>query len=321
VINENARPNALAHARLRRLPPLNALRSFESAARHDSFLKAATELNVTPGAVSRLVKSLEDYLNVELFTRSHRGVTLTAEGREYAVAIGRSLEQMGQATEQLLQNYREGTLHVCCYPTFADHWLIPRWGKFQAAFPDALINLRTSLAPELEDPAAFDLIVRIGRNRERIESDGLVNERVMDVETFPICSSDFLAKNRALATMHTLHKLPLIHAELRPEDWDRWLASAGSDVTVGQRGMMFESLTLAYNAAISGVGMSMGIWAFVASDLAAGRLVRPFEHVRRSDIGFNVFYSANRARKLANVRAVLDWIRNEREKDRQQLCD
>ncbi len=302
-----------------RLPPLNALRSFEAAARHDSFLKAASELNVTPGAVSRLVKSLEEYLNVELFSRSHRGVVLTEEGRDYAQAISKSLEQIGHATDRLLQNYREGTLRICCYPTFAVHWLIPRWPQFQAAFPAALIDLCTTLSPELEDPDAFDLIVRVGHNQEPSETDGVVSERVLDVQTFPVCSSDFLMRHESELTIDNLHNLPLVHAALRPHDWDRWLAAAGHPAPVGQRGMTFESLTLAYNAALSGMGITIGVRAFVAADLAAGRLVRPFDQVRRSESGFNMYYSANRAQKMVKIRSLLDWMRNEREKDRQQV--
>jgi LysR family transcriptional regulator, glycine cleavage system transcriptional activator len=297
----------------RRLPPLNALRSFESAARHESFLKASAELHVTPGAVSRLVKSLEDYLKVDLFLRSHRGVALTDEGREYASAIGKSLEMMANATDRLLQNFREPTLSICCYPTFAVHWLIPRWGEFQAAFPEALIDLRTTLSPELEDPNAYDLIVRIGRTHEPQEVHGIVNERVLDVDSFPVCSPEFLARNPSAAVAEELSHLPLIHAALRPEDWDRWLASAGSTERVGQRGMMFESLTLAYNAALSGVGVAIGVRAFVAADLAAGRLVQPVSHVRRSESGFNMYYSAARAAKLPRLRSALDWIRHQRE--------
>ena len=301
----------------RRLPPLNALRTFEAAARHNSFQKAALELKVTPGAVSRLVKSLEDYLDVELFTRYPRGVRLTEEGREYAEAIGQSLDLLGRATDQFLRNYREPTLRICCYPTFAVHWLIPRWNRFQAAFPDALLDLKTSLTPEAEDPATYDLIVRIGRNRAPEEKNGIVSERVLDVESFPACSPAFLKENPSAASLEHLPELPLIHAALRPYDWDRWLASAGSSVVVGQRGLMFESLTLAYNAALSGAGVAIAIQAFVAADLAAGRLVKPFEHTRLSKSGFNMFYSASSANRRSRLRAALEWIRRERDRDLQ----
>lgn len=303
---------------VRRVPPLNALRSFESAARHRSFLKAAAELNVTPGAVSRLVKSLEEYLNVELFLRSHRGVALTDEGRDYADAVGDALEKVSRATERLLHNYQDSTLRICCYPTFAVHWLVPRWGQFQAAFPDAMLDMKTSLTPELEDPAAYDLIVRIGRTRASRDVDGVVNERVLDVDSIAICSPDFLARHPQARSLEHLPALPLIHAALRPNDWDRWLESAGSDVRVGQRGMTFESLTLTYNAALSGVGVAIGARAFVAADLAAGRLVQPVAHQRPSESGFNMYYSAARAAKRPRLRQVIEWIRSEREKTRQQ---
>lgn len=298
----------------RRVPPLNAIRSFEAAARHESFLKAGLELKVTPGAVSQLIKSLEDYLGVDLFVRYPRGVKLTEEGREYANAIGQSLDALSLATFQLLQNYQEPTLRICCYPTFAMHWLIPRWGDLQAAFPDMLLEMKTTLSPEHEDVKAYDLIVRIGRNCAREEANGIVSERVLDVRSFPVCSPDFLSRNPAASSLAKLPKLPLIHAATRPDDWDRWLASAGSSAAVGRRGQVFESLTLAYNAAVSGAGVAIGIEAFVGADITAGRLVQPVRHVRHSYSGFNMFYNASKANKKPRLRSVLEWIRNERER-------
>lgn len=295
----------------RRIPPLNAVRSFEAAAQHESFLKAALELKVTPGAVSQLVKSLEDYLGVNLFVRYPRGVKLTEEGREYANAIGQSLDALSLATDQLL-HHQEATLRICCYPTFAVHWLVPRWGDLQAAFPDLLVEMKTTLSPDAEDVNAYDLIVRIGRNCAREEINGIVSERVLDVQSFPVCSPDFLSRNPAAGSLAKLPEMPLIHATTRPGDWDRWLGSAGSSVSVGRRGQVFESLTLAYNAAASGAGVAIGIRAFVDADLAAGRLVQPVRHIRRSHSGFNMFYSSSKVNRKPRVRSVLEWMRNER---------
>jgi DNA-binding transcriptional LysR family regulator len=305
----------------RRLPPLNALRSFESAARHGSFLKAARELNVTPGAVSRLVKSLEEYLKVGLFGRTRRGIVLTEEGREFANAIGQSLDLLSRATERLLQGYRESTLRICCYPTFAAHWLIPRWVALQNAFADAgtdaQIDLRTTLTPELEDPNAFDFIARIGHNQEPVEEDGIRSERILDIETFPICSPDFFARHNRAISLEDLDDLPIIHAASRPYDWDRWRVSAGGAPLHSQRAVSFESIALAYNAALSGAGIAIGVKAFVTPDIEAGRLVRPFTYMRRSTRGVNTYYNAERIRRLPKVRRVLEWMLRECEKDRE----
>jgi DNA-binding transcriptional LysR family regulator len=302
--------------RVRRLPPLNALRTFESAARNGSFLKAATELNVTPGAVSRLVKSLEDALDIQLFSRSRRTVILTEEGRDYAAAIGHGLEIFASATERLVARSRENALYVTCYPTFAAHWLIPRWAAFQAEFPDYQIDLRTSLAPDIADTDTRDFVICIGHGAERSDSEGVISERVLDVETFPVCSPDFLARYGPITTPAQLRGLPLINAALRPNDWDRWLVSAGAAPLGGMQGPCFESIALAYNAAVSGAGIAIGIRTFVAADLEAGRLVRLFTHMRRCQSGFNMFYSAARADKFAKIRDFRDWVIEERRKDR-----
>lgn len=299
----------------RRLPPLNAIRTFEAAARHGSFLKAAAELHVTPGAVSRLAKSLEEYLDVELFSRSHRAIRLTEEGRLYAGAVTQALGQLATATERLVLNNSQNVLRVCCHPTFAVHWLIPRWATFQAQHPDCQIDLRTTLSPESEDVDAYDFVVRIALDSGETETDRIASLRVLDVETFPICSPGLIAAHGPFERPEDLRGHQLIHAALRPNDWSRWLESAGFDVIDRPRGPVFENLALAYNAALGGAGVAIGIRAFVASDLEAGRLVRLYDHVRRSMSGFNLFYSAVRARKFAKIRRFREWVLAEREKD------
>ncbi len=298
-----------------RLPPLNAIRTFEAAARHGSFLKAATELHVTPGAVSRLVKSLEEYLDIELFSRSHRAIRLTEEGRSYASAITDALGQLSVATERLVLNNSQNVLRVCCHPTFAVHWLIPRWAAFQARHPDCQIDLRTTLAPESEDVDAYDFVVCIAYESGETQTDRIASLRVLDVETFPVCSPALIAKYGPIEQPADLLKHQFIHAALRPNDWSRWLASAGFDSIDRLRGPVFESLALAYNAAMSGAGIAIGMRAFVASDLAAGRLVKLFDHVRRSTSGFNLIYSVPRARRFAKIRTFREWVLAERRKD------
>ena len=297
----------------RRLPPMNAVRTFEAAARHGSFLHAATELHVTPGAVSRLVKSLEEYLNVELFNRSHRSIRLTEDGASYAAAVTEALSKLGTATERLILNNSQNVLRICCHPTMAAHWLIPRWAAFQSHHPDIQIDLRTSLAPESQDADAFDFVVRVARERDTTESSGLVSVRLLEVETFPVCSPEYLALNGPFERPEQLRGHQLIHASLRPNDWSRWLQSAGFKGLERTRGPVFESLMMAYNAAMSGAGIAIGIRAFVQSDLDAGRLVKLYQHVRRSESGFNLCYYATRARQLAKIRRFLDWTMAERD--------
>lgn len=300
------------------MPPLNALKSFESAARHESFLKAAAELHVTPGAVSRLVKSLESHLGVELFIRSHRGVTITPEGRAFAQEVAEAFSRICHAADRVQQNVHDRGLSICCHPTFAVHWLIPRWVQFQAALPSAQINLKTTLAPELENTDDYDFVVKLGPDPDQQPSceAGVVAERVLDVETFPICSPTFLRQHGGALSLDDIERYPLLYAQLRPQDWDRWLASAGRPAVSQPPALMFESLTLAYNAAVSGAGLAIGIRAFITDDIAAQRLVAPFSHVRKSHMGFNIYFDARRAARSPRIGQIRRWMMQERAKAR-----
>lgn len=303
--------------RIRRLPPLNAIRSFEAAAHHGSFLRAAEELNVTPGAVSRMVKALEEHLDIALFDRQHRAIALTEDGRRYADSLSQALDLVGQATDRLMLSNNANVLSVCCHPTFAVHWLLPRWARFHQMHPDIQIELKTTLHPEAASSNSYDFIVRVDRNIEPRSEQGLVSERVVNVDSFPVCSPD-LVRRIPLDKPEDLRNHVLLHGALRPNDWQRWLEAAGIDNVPCSGGHTFESLTLAYNAAISGAGVAIGVETFVAQDLATGRLIRPFDFVRRSVSGFNMIYDTERHRKYYKVRVFRDWLLQEHEEDKAQ---
>ena len=304
--------------RTQRMPPLNALRSFESAARHESFLKAAAELHVTPGAVSRLVKSLESHLGVELFIRSHRGVTITPEGKAFAQDIVEAFHKISNATDRIQQNLNDRGLSICCHPTFAAHWLTPRWVEFQAALPSTQINVKTTLAPELESTDNYDFVVKLGPDpaNQKEQESGVAAERVLDVETFPICSPEFLRRHGGELELDDIERYPLIHAQLRPQDWNRWLQSVGRPALRQPPALIFESLTLAYNAAMSGAGIAIGIHAFLANDIVSQRLVTPFPHVRKSHMGFNIYFNALRASRTPRIEQVRRWMVKEHARTR-----
>lgn len=310
-------PDKRGMTRLRRIPPLNALRTFEAAARNGSFLMAASELNVTPGAVSRMIKALEEHLDITLFRRQHRAVTLTEEGQRYADSIAQALDLIHQATDHLVLGSNKNALSMCCHPTFAVHWLLPRWARFQALHPDIQINLKTTLAPEAMNLDAFDIIISIGQNTKPHEDDGIVSERLVDVESFPVCSPDLLNQT-PLDQPEDLNNHVLLHGALRPNDWPRWLKAAGINEVPWWQGPTFESLTLAYNAAIAGAGVVIGMHAFVAEDLAGGRLIKPFDFVRSSQKGFNMTYRSERLQRFRAIRTFRDWLLHERTLERRQ---
>lgn len=302
------------HLAGRRLPPLNAVRTFEAAARHGSFLKAASELHVTPGAVSRLVKSLEDYLGVELFSRSHRALQLTREGCAFAGAATQALGQLANATEQLFLCNNRNVLRVCCHLTFAVHWLIPRWATFQSQYPEYQLDLHTDVSPESADVDAFDFVVRLASEPVG-ESHRVTDVRILDFDTFPVCSPALMARQGQFTRLEDLHGHQLIQSARRPGDWNRWLESAGFDGIDMPRVTTFESLTHAYSAAVSGSGIAIGIRAFVEGDLSSGRLVRLFNHVYRDTRGLNLMYNPAQARKSPKMRHFLEWVLAQCERD------
>ena len=265
----------------RPLPSLNALRAFEAAARHLSFTRAASELNVTQTAISHQIKGLEEQLGVQLFRRLPRGLLLTEEAQRYAPALRAAFEQIAAATEQLCASGTGGALMLSTVPSFAAKWLVPRLGRFRAAHPE--IDLRISASLRLVDFARedFDVAVRMGRgNYPGLRVDALFGE-VM----FPVCSPGLLTGPKPLGRPEDLRHHVLLHDvdvfasafSSVPQAWRLWLERAGvHDIDV-ERGPVFEDSAMLLDAAIEGQGVALGRSALVAADLAAGRLVKPFD--------------------------------------------
>jgi LysR family glycine cleavage system transcriptional activator len=258
----------------RRLPPLNALRSFEAAARHLSFRAAAQELNVTPSAVSHQVKSLESYMGVALFHRLTRQVRLTDAGRTYLPALGAAFDQIDAATRQLALGAELHPLVISVTPTFATEWLVPRLTGFQTQHPD--IELRISTARDVPDFAATDveLAIPIGDGHwPGLEARLLIREEVV-----PVCSPDLLERFPALCTSAGLANATLIHVMTRPDQWAAYLRIADLEgVANPARGPTVQNTFLALEAAMSGLGVALGNRRIIGAHLAVNRLVVPFE--------------------------------------------
>jgi len=293
----------------RPLPPLNALRAFDAAARHLSFARAAGELAVTPGAVSRQIQALEQALGVALFRRGNRVVELTASGLDYAQEVREALERLARATERVRGGERRGPLSICAYPSFAMRWLMPRWRRFHDRHPEIDLQLTTSLAPVDFARDRFDAAVRVGDGNW----PGHGSIRLAAVEIFPVCSPDLPSARRPLKRPEDLRHHLLIHSAPRPDDWPRWLAAAGAVDIDATRGPRFESLNLAYQAAIESVGVAMGIGCLVGEDLAQGRLVRPLAFARKSAREFHLVWPLRRTddSRLSALRAFLQAAADE----------
>lgn len=289
-----------------RYPPLNALRTFECAGRHLSFVHAAEELRVTPGAVSRQVKALEEWLGAPLFRRRHKQVVLTPLGHGYLQGISEPLTRIAAATARALRRDGDRPIAICAYPTFALRWLVPRWGRFYDRHPDIDLQLTTSLQPVDFDRDDFDAAILVGEGKltwPRLESRPLVA-----VELSPVCSPAL--GSDTLRAPVDLARVTLLHGSPRPDDWRRWLDFAGVPGIDAKNGLTFDSLNLAIQAAIEGLGVAIAVRALVLDDLAAGRLMEPFDLVRHSRRHFHLVYPADRARD-PRLRHFIDWITEE----------
>lgn len=256
---------------VRRLPPLNALKAFEAAARHESFTKAAQELHVTQGAVSHQVKSLEAELGFRLFDRERQRLRITDAGRSYLEVVRDAFDRIASGTERLLQRQNAGALTVTTSPNFASKWLVHRLGRFAEAHPE--IDLRVSASLHHVDFVREDIDVAIRHGDGRWP--GLHVTRLFVEELFPVCSPTLLQGRKALRTPADLKDHTLLHLDRR-DDWGKWLAAAkatGADLT---RGPVFNQASMAIDAAIDGQGVALARTALAAWDLMAGRLLRPF---------------------------------------------
>lgn len=285
-----------------KLPPLTALPCFEAAARHLSFTKAAEELHLTPGAISRAVKHLEEQLGVQLFERATRSVSLTDAGAPYGKAVRDVLGQLASATAAATARPAGGTLNVSTSDGFAGRWLVPRLYRFHQAHGD--IDVRVSTTGRLASfhGDGIDIAIRYGQG----DYPGLTAEWLADEEVFPVCSPQLLKGQHALKKPADLRYHTLIR-DGYPIDWAAWVSAVGVKGVNPRKGLTFDSYTFAVQAAVQGEGVALGRTMLVADDLAAGRLVRPFKQALKA---FSSFYLVYPQQALAQkkVKAFREWV-------------
>jgi LysR family glycine cleavage system transcriptional activator len=254
--------------------PLNALRTFEAAARHQSFLKAADELAVTPGAVSRQIKALELELGLRLFERFNRAVRLTPAGERLAEGVRQGLATFAAAMAEA-QGARAGPLAVSVMHSLAARWLVPRLLDFQQRYPDIQVMIAASDLPADLVRDRIDLAIRYGTG----PYPGLAATRLIATRMFPVCSPRFLAAQALKAPEDLGQALLLSDVNVAPTEvgWPQWLEAAGAPQVDAGRGLHFSNTYLAIEAALAGRGVALAQEAMVVDELAAGRLVRLFE--------------------------------------------
>ena len=286
----------------RRLPPLNALQAFEAAARHGSFTRAADELRVTHGAVSRHVQMLEGWLGLPLFTRHNRRVVLTEAGVAYATEIGAALDRIALATARQVERGRPRLLHVNALATFTLRWLIPRLSGFQVANPAIEVRLTTSNVPLAQLAEPFDVAIRGGpETRPGHRAEPFLSER-----RIPVCSPALLQR-LPLAGPEQLRQHTLLHAATLPRVWPDWLRAAGVPDLEPQASVTLEHFYLTLQAALDGLGIAMGPERLIADDVAAGRLTLPFAGPSLPARSYYTYVPEPRAEDPA-VRAFCGWL-------------
>ncbi|MDQ2696696.1 MAG: transcriptional regulator GcvA [Pseudomonadota bacterium] len=270
-----------------RLPPLNALRAFEAAARHLSFSRAADELHVTPAAVSHQIKGLEEYLGVQLFRRLNRALQLTEAAQAGLPRLREGFSCLGDAVERICAHDRVGILTVCVTPSFAAKWLVPRLHRFAALHADIDMRISASMSqvevshvpgggPESFQRNGIDVAIRFGRGRY----PGFRVDKIFAVTVVPMCSPALLHGDQPLRAPDDLRHHTLLHDDTPYEGrpgWEQWLKAAGVKGVDAGRGVHFNHTLLALEAAMDGQGVVLSLRNLAADDLARGRLVVPFD--------------------------------------------
>jgi LysR family glycine cleavage system transcriptional activator len=288
----------------RRLPPLNALRAFEAAARYESFSAAAEELHVTHGAISHQVKALEEWLGIRLFERRNRGVRLSAAGSAYLPVIEGAFNQIHGATISLAKANSDAPLHVIMTQAFAVRWLAPRLGRLWREHPD--LDLRLHEAPWMTDvmpgTGEADLVVRIGQR----SAPGLESIPLMPGTVTPMCSPRLLEDGPPVERPEDLLQHRLLHG-FSYSPWQDWFARAGVSNADVAHGPIFDDTNLAYSAALAGQGVGLLHTALTGDEIAAGHLVHLFDSEGRDDMGYHIVYPTV-SRDDWRVARFRDWL-------------
>jgi len=294
----------------RPLPPLNALRAFESAGRHLSFTKAAAELNVTPAAIGHQVKALEELLEVPLFRRQTRALRLTNAGRASLPTISQGFDKLAQGVEQMRAHCESGLLTISVSPSFGAMWLVPRLEQFRIRHPD--IEIRIDGTDRLVDLARddADVALRYGPGGY----DGVQVDNLFSQVNTPVSSPALLSGEHPLRQPGDLRHHTLLHIDWKDAEasWRMWLLAAGLHDIDPTRGPRFTMENMAVQAALDGHGVSLVGDLLVADHLAAGHLVRPFDQSLSMPLSFSYYLlSAKDSAKQPKVAAFRDWLLDE----------
>lgn len=286
----------------RKIPSTAALVSFEAAARHESFTKAAQELSLTQGAICRQIASLEDFLSVELFRRSRRGVKLTEAGLSYSRRVATQLDAVERDTLSVMGHTGANVIELAVVPTFGTQWLLPRLKDFQQQHPEVTVNLTNRTRPFLFADTEFDAAIYFGD----ADWSGTESHKLMGENPMPVCSPALLDGRKDL-TPEAIAELPLLQQTTRPYAWRQWFNAQNLNIARDLTGPRYELFSMLAQAAMHDMGIALIPPFLIQRELAEKRLVVANRNALSS---IKAYYLMIPERKVesASLRAFRDWL-------------
>lgn len=287
---------------MKSLPPLNAVRAFEAAGRHLSLSRAAVELNVTHGAVSRQIARLESHLGVRLFVRTVSGLVLTERGRLYLDDVVVAMDRLRTGTGRIAHAQTDAVVRLSVPPTFAMRWLIPRLAGFSAAHRGVALDVTTAMETPDFTSGGYDAAIR----RMRRVPQHLAGQAFLSARTIAVCSPHY-AESLGLRRIADLPRATLIATGTEPTEWERWFRSHRVAARPSIRTLQFEQLYFALQAAGASLGVALAPETLVADDLASGRLVAPFAARPVGDRSYTIVHPPDSPKRVA-LQLLVQWL-------------
>ena len=297
----------------RRLPPLNALKAFEAAARHMSFTRAAEELFVTQAAVSHQIKGLEEFLGLKLFRRKNRSLLLTEQGQSYFQDIKEVFTQLNEATERVLASTAKGALTISLPPSFAIQWLVPRLNEFHELHPDIDVRIKAVDQDEGSLTEDVDIAIYFGRGRW----PGVVADKLHAELLITVCSPQLFDQGIPLETPEDLKRHVLLH-DIDRKDWKAWLKMMGIEGVNTNQGPIFSHTAMVLQAAVHSQGVGLVNSVLAQPELLSGRLMCPFKEALQSQDSYYLVCEPSQA-DLGKIEAFRSWMLERVRKEQESI--
>ncbi len=286
-------------------PSLNTLRTFEAAARHLSFNRAADELCISPSAVSHQIRQLEHTLGIRLFLRSERRVSLTQKGEFYFKNVQQGIQILVQATNSLTTPMREHTIRISAVPFFATRWLMRRLDTFQAHYPGWELAIQTSTQKSEFDREDLDLVIRRGAG----DWPGMIAHLLLRESLVPVCAP---AMARTIDTIVALKGATLLHNSQVPSEWSEWFGKIGHTFSAPTAKLEFQNSSQILEACIAGVGIALMDRQLIFQEMAEGRIQSVVDQQVDGMRNYYLVYPKSHTTRKS-VQIFLEWISNELE--------